>query len=285
MDLTDWTEKRRQGLGASDAPVVAGVSPWKTPLQLWEEKTGRSTKEQGNWATDRGNNLEPKARANFELVHGEDFPPEAFVYHKEFSHLFANLDGYNAAKREILEIKCPGRDDHEKALAGKIPEKYIPQLVHQLAVTDALVNNYWSFNGESGVLVRFERNAQLEAELLQKENDFWKLVQMDTPPEPTDRDYRVLKGDEAAAIFEALLSAKRQRDVADAAYDEAMEKAKALLGENRRVRYGDIRLQQVFTKGAIDWQKIPEIKALTPAYLEQFRKRGSTRISPSFPKS
>lgn len=31
-----WLERRRDWLGASDAPAVLGVSRWKTNVRLWE---------------------------------------------------------------------------------------------------------------------------------------------------------------------------------------------------------------------------------------------------------
>lgn len=37
-DRAEWLEARRDGLGASDAAAVLGISPWKTNVQLWEEK-------------------------------------------------------------------------------------------------------------------------------------------------------------------------------------------------------------------------------------------------------
>ena len=38
---SEWLENRKNHIGASDAPVVMGVSPWDTPYKLWENKLGR----------------------------------------------------------------------------------------------------------------------------------------------------------------------------------------------------------------------------------------------------
>lgn len=50
-DLTrlEWLELRREGIGGSDASVVMGENPYRSILQLWEEKTGRKE------ITDEGN--------------------------------------------------------------------------------------------------------------------------------------------------------------------------------------------------------------------------------------
>jgi predicted phage-related endonuclease len=34
----DWFKARKKGIGGSDAAVVLGISPWKTPIRLWREK-------------------------------------------------------------------------------------------------------------------------------------------------------------------------------------------------------------------------------------------------------
>ena len=36
----EWIEKRRFGIGGSDAGAVLGVNKYKSNLELWEEKTG-----------------------------------------------------------------------------------------------------------------------------------------------------------------------------------------------------------------------------------------------------
>ncbi len=38
---------RREGLGASDAPVILGLSPFKSALQLYHEKLGLVTESAG----------------------------------------------------------------------------------------------------------------------------------------------------------------------------------------------------------------------------------------------
>ena len=55
----EWLAERRTGLGSSDAPIIAGVSRWKTPFQLWAEKVGLPTVEpDGEWL-EWGLRLEP----------------------------------------------------------------------------------------------------------------------------------------------------------------------------------------------------------------------------------
>ncbi|MFQ2833206.1 YqaJ viral recombinase family protein, partial [Aeromonas caviae] len=40
-----WLAIRKLGIGSSDAAVAVGLSPYKCPLSLWLEKTGRKEPE------------------------------------------------------------------------------------------------------------------------------------------------------------------------------------------------------------------------------------------------
>lgn len=57
---------RSRFLGGSDAAAVVGVSPWSTPVELWQEKTGRKRKDPVDPMREkilaRGHKLEPFIR-------------------------------------------------------------------------------------------------------------------------------------------------------------------------------------------------------------------------------
>lgn len=57
---------RSKFLGGSDAGAVMGLSPWATPLELWQQKTGRAPKQEVDPVRqrmfDRGHKLEPFIR-------------------------------------------------------------------------------------------------------------------------------------------------------------------------------------------------------------------------------
>lgn len=42
LDRLAWLEIRRSGLGSSDAAAAVGLNPYKSQLELWMEKTGRT---------------------------------------------------------------------------------------------------------------------------------------------------------------------------------------------------------------------------------------------------
>ena len=40
MTREEWLEARKNGIGGSDAATILGLNPYKTTIELWEEKTG-----------------------------------------------------------------------------------------------------------------------------------------------------------------------------------------------------------------------------------------------------
>lgn len=41
QDRDAWLKIRTSGIGGSDAGTIMGSNPWKSPYQLWLEKTGQ----------------------------------------------------------------------------------------------------------------------------------------------------------------------------------------------------------------------------------------------------
>lgn len=271
--VEDWHAWRRAGLGSSDAPIIMKASPWMTPIQLWEEKRGQGKPRETNWAQQRGIDTEAEARANYELKADVDMEP-ALAVHWAQPYLRASLDGYNAEVSRVLEIKCPGKDDHQTAVSGQIPTKYVWQLVHQLMVTGAEEAHYFSYHNKHGVIVPFRRNQKLERELFDAERAFWDLVQSGTPPELTDRDYEELTDPDHVSLFSDFRSAKKELEMCEARV-ESLKKNIIEIAGGRRLRCEGVTVAKVFRKGNVDYSKIEALKGLD---LEPFRKKGSEYV-------
>ena len=41
LPYEDWLELRKNGIGGSDAAAVCGISRYKSPVELWMEKTDK----------------------------------------------------------------------------------------------------------------------------------------------------------------------------------------------------------------------------------------------------
>lgn len=182
----EWYEKRSVSIGASDAPIIMGVSPWKTIEELWEEKTGFKKKKNFTSASmQRGIDLEPVSRAMFEIEMDADFPA-IMTQHDEYDFLIASLDGYSFKLNAILEIKCPGMKDHALALAQQVPPKYVPQIQHQFLVTGADAGFYVSYDGVRNVVVPIYPDKNYMDIMLGREKKFYELVSTKTRPRTED---------------------------------------------------------------------------------------------------
>ena len=59
----EWLEKRRHGIGGSDAAIIMGVSPFSSLMDLWLDKTGQfeANEDDASEAMYWGNVLEDVA--------------------------------------------------------------------------------------------------------------------------------------------------------------------------------------------------------------------------------
>lgn len=216
---TEWHQLRKGKIGASEAPVVLGTSPWQTRYQLWAQKTGRAVdRRQSNWAIERGNRWEPAARARYELKTGYELPPSVVVS-KKYPFLMCSTDGHSEELGIVLEIKIPGRDVFEAAKRGVVHEKYKPQVYHQLIVTDAKQAHFYcckveKINGVECItddaLVVVERDEAYERELLMQLKSFWDFVQRDLPPPVTGKDIVILDDQSSVELFSRLKTLKEK---------------------------------------------------------------------------
>lgn len=135
-DRTQWLEERRQGIGGSDVAAILGLSPWKTPFQLYQEKRGESGDFSGNDRTDWGSRLEPTIRQWYADTTGRVvMVPNGIIKSPQHPYMQASLDGLTECGR-IVEIKTArsGQDWGEPG-TDAIPEYYLTQVHHYMAVT------------------------------------------------------------------------------------------------------------------------------------------------------
>lgn len=265
-----WLQWRKSGIGSSDAPIIMGVSSYKTPFQLWQEKTGKSSPEETNWAMRRGIDMEPKARAHYELLNNKDMPA-ALAQHKDFPFLRASLDGFNG--ETVLEIKCAGKEDHMLAKSGRIPEKYWPQVQHQLMVTGAKEVHYCSFDGNEAATVIVHADMDYLENLLAQELVFWQYVLNEEAPPLSDKDYKQITD---IKLQEHITQWKLAKNILEEA--ELAEQALRTVLDNwtksdhPKLEFGDVQITRTTRQGSIDYSKIP---AIQNENLEAYRKKGS----------
>ena len=61
-----WLEIRRHGIGGSDVAAVLGLNPWRTPVQVWQDKTGQGEKQPESPSMYWGKQLEDLVAKEFQ---------------------------------------------------------------------------------------------------------------------------------------------------------------------------------------------------------------------------
>lgn len=261
--------ERRNGIGSSDAPIVMGVSPWKTPLELWQDKVYGNSVQLDNPSMKRGRDLEEKARQEFEKIVGTLVAPDNII-HPQLNWMRANLDGIDCSKKIVVEIKCPNKDDHALAMQKKVPEKYWPQVQHQLEVAGLDDMYYFSFDGKKGIVVEVRRDQAYIDSMLEEEQKFWDKVLSKTPPELTERDTICMENNEEwEELADEFLRIRATREILEGRSDVIVEKLKSL-SQGKSAKGHGICLQKQMCLGAVDYSRVPELSGVD---LNLYRKK------------
>ena len=197
MPYEEWLEYRKQGIGGSDASVVCGISRYKSPVELWMEKTNQLPGQEAGEAAYWGTQLESLVRTEFSkrtnIMVSE---PHQLLQSEEHPFMLANLDGVCESPEHgtcIFEAKTASAykaGEWEDA----IPDEYQLQIQHYMAVTGYSGAYIAVLIGGNTFRWKFvERDEELISMLVELESDFWGHVQSLTPP-PLD-------GSKASAKF------------------------------------------------------------------------------------
>jgi len=183
----EWKIARRKGIGGSDAAAAIGLSKYKSPFALWQEKRGEALEVDVNWFMLRGTALEPAIRQHYADTFGAVvMMPEAILRHPVYNWMIANLDGFTQDGERLFEAKT-STNGHGWGMPGtdEIPQEYLIQVQHSLAVTGLPIADIGvSIGGKEPIYYLVEANQELQQAIIEKESAFWQKVVDGTPPEP-----------------------------------------------------------------------------------------------------
>lgn len=272
QNTEEWIELRKTKIGASDAPIIMGVSPYSTPYKLWEEKTGISKREE-NEAMRYGQAMEDIARRAFEDEYMCVVEPKV-VIHPEMDWMMASLDGLNIDAGIAVEIKNANKKDHEDAINGKVPEKYYPQLQHQLEILFILYNinsiYYYSYKNGSSASVLVNIDPPYIKNMISKEYEFFLNMQSLTPPPLNCNDYIHITDRESLEKSNDLeIIRQKIKELKD---KEAKLKNDLIKKIDGNAICGNLKFTRYSVKGSVDYSCIPE---LSDVDLDKYRKKST----------
>lgn len=256
----EWLAYRLTMRNASETAAVLGLSPWTTPYQLWLLKSGRQA-QAVNTAMQHGTDLEPAARAAYEVKTGEIMQPLVL----QDGPYSASLDGMTLEGGLIVEIKCPFRGQGSalwKDVAdGTVPGHYALQVQHQLMVSGAALAHLWVFDGVHGLLSPIERDETVMQRIREGWDWFQGFLNTDSPPPLTDAD-TVLREDAGwTDAAQAYAQAKRASESADAGLAVARDALVALASHPREQGAG-VAVTRFWKTGNVDYKKVPALQGL-----------------------
>jgi len=295
---------RKQFLGGSDAPVVMGVSPWRTRYQLWLEKIGTHAPEispERQKLFDRGKRLEPVVldMLTDEMPHLILSPHARNLRHQDAEYGFltceVDAEAYAAHADEIsnVEVKTvhPARAaDWGTPGSDEIPLHYAAQVMHGLMITQrrqAIVAAL--IGGDDLRIYSVVRDDDLIASLRGMEVDFWlQNVLEGVAPEPINAaDLKIKYPKEYGNQIEG--SADVIRLVSELAEMKKSEKALAELIENTETSIksfmGDAAILMRGPDRIATWKNQErrtfdqrEFGVRFPKLLEEFKRASEIRV-------
>jgi len=106
MSREEWLRTRKKGIGGSDASVVLGFNPWKSPFELYIEKTSDDIRELDSEAVYWGTVLEDVIAEEFTRRTGKKVRRQNKVFiHPEYDFMIANIDRDVVGEKALLECK------------------------------------------------------------------------------------------------------------------------------------------------------------------------------------
>jgi len=240
LPYEDWLEYRRMGIGGSDASVCCGVNRYKSPVELWMEKTGQLPDSEAGEPAYWGTLLESLVRDEFTKRTGiEVIPVKQILQSEEHPFMLANLDGlcihpnYGAC---VFEAKTTSAYLSEKWKDGAIPDEYILQIMHYMAVTGAKGAYIAVLIGGNNFKWKFiERDDELIEIMIRREAEFWHHVQELVPPplDGSDASVKFLSERFPDSIPSSKIELPAEAAVLITQYEAACEELERLTGQKQ----------------------------------------------------
>jgi len=174
----EWLRERKNYLGGTDLAAICGLSPYKTALDVYLDKTSNDITYETNAAMRWGTLLEDTIAKEYAEVTGYDVEIEPnTIYHPSMKFLGANIDRWADNKRRILECKTASflkAKEWGDLGTDQIPESYLIQNATYSAVCNIpVVDTAVLIGGQDFRIYTYNRNKELEEKLIKIACNFW----------------------------------------------------------------------------------------------------------------
>lgn len=184
----EWLKVRKLGLGGSDMAAVLGLSPWRSPIDVWLDKTSDTVEEKESEPMYWGTILEDIVAQEFAKRTGYKVRNNNFTLQSEqYPYLLANIDREIVGLDAGLECKTANAFKANEWDGDNVPDAYYIQCQHYMAVTGK--SSWWIaclVGGNTFYYKEIKRNEEVIAAIVDTGAAFWELVKNKTMPAPDD---------------------------------------------------------------------------------------------------
>lgn len=176
LDKREWLKYRKRGIGGSDAGAVCGLNPYRTAMQVYQDKVSGEIEEVDNEAMRQGREFEDYVAKRFMEATGKKVRrANAMFYNEENPFMLADVDRMVVGENAGLECKTASPYMADRWKDGNIPLSYQIQCYHYMAVCNA---DAWYLAvviyGREFKYYKIERDEAVIADLIQIEKAFWE---------------------------------------------------------------------------------------------------------------
>ena len=210
----DFSLDRSKYLGGSDIGAILGLSRFRSPLQVWMEKTGKEVKTLDSLPLRFGSFAESFVASEYSRSTGFDLIHDESIYvHPEYSFMSAHIDRFvlendSPSPSRILECKTANpfsAGDWGEVGSDQVPLTYLCQCIWYMAITNInRVDLAVLFGNSDFRIYEISRDQELESTILQKASFFWNTYVLHDvpPPAQSEADCQTLfsKGDPAKSV-------------------------------------------------------------------------------------
>jgi putative phage-type endonuclease len=248
LERMDWLKERKTYIGGSDIGCILGLSPYKTPLDIFLDKTTDRVVDSVSEAAYWGIMFEDLVAKEYSNRTGLEIEkPAGLIRHPEHSFLGANIDRWVGGRGHVLECKTvhflKSKEWGEEG-SDEIPELYLCQVAYYAAICNVQkVDIAVLIGGQGFKIYTYVKNRAFEDKLIRAACAFWNnYVLKGTAPEASNvRDVlklypksngNAIEADEGIACdIEKLKAIKMQEKI--------LAESKAILETKIKTHIGD----------------------------------------------
>lgn len=255
----EWLAWRKEGLGASDAAALIGMSPFEDKLSLYEKIVeGRSVFETVHMR--RGKEIEQIVFPTIEARLGFKLEEQVCARHSEFPLLQCTFDGINEEKALLVEIKYVSNKAKFESLSA-VPMHHQVQMQQQMLIAEMLRGLYaYTHDGVDVRMITLQADYRVQGRIVAEAARFWEehIIPKVPPKRPKPRE-EALPEKTSRAFVKRCDRLKRIRPrIQKLLEEEAALKAELRQMSGESFKCGGVRFQIVPTSGRIRYKELFE---------------------------